>query len=133
MAADGFDHKIAALIAGTLLLAREIAHREHLKVSGPGSYAKHAGALGPFYEEIGDKADTFVESYQGCCDCILDIPLVSPSDTSIPIMELLRSQQQWLRKVRYQAIPKDETPLQNLIDDIELLYFHTLYKLKRLA
>lgn len=126
------DHKQAGLLAGTLLLAREIAHREHLKVQGPGSYAQHAGALGPFYERIGDLADTFVEMYQGCFDCILEVPLVS-HDAKAPIMDALRSQQQWIRKVRYQAVPKEETPLQNVIDEIEGEYFSTLYKLKRLA
>ncbi len=131
--AEKFDHETAGIIAGTLFLARELAHREHLKVHGAGSYSKHAGALGPFYEEIGDLVDSFVEAYQGCCDCILNIPLLSPSDTPSSIAELLRSQQKWLRKARYQAIPSDETPLQNLIDEIEMLYFQTLYKLKRLA
>lgn len=125
------DHKQAGLLAGTLLLAREITHREHLKVQGPGSYARHM-ALGDFYEKVGDLADSFVENYQGCFDCILDIPLVS-HDAKVPIMDALRSQQQWIRSARYKAVPKDETPLQNLIDEIELLYFHTLYKLKRLA
>jgi hypothetical protein len=125
------DHKQAALIAATLMLAREVAHREHLKVTGPGAYSQHAGALGPFYEEIGGLADTFVEVYQGCFDCILDIPLVS-HDTKMPIAEFLRKQQKWIRKTRYQAVPKDESPLQNIIDEIESLYFSTLYKLKRL-
>lgn len=125
------DHKQAGLLAGTLFLAREIAHREHLKVTGPGSYAKHS-ALGDFYGSVGDLADTFVECYQGCFDCILEIPLVS-HDAKVPLMDAMRSQQQWIRKVRYQAVPKEETPLQNILDEIESLYFHTLYKLKRLA
>lgn len=126
------DHKAAGMLAGTLFLAREIAHREHLKVQGPGSYSQHAGALGPFYEAVGDLADEFVETYQGCFDCIIDIPLIAHDDKA-PIMQVLRSQQQWIRKTRYTAVPKDETPMQNLIDEIEMLYFRTLYKLKRLA
>ena len=126
------DHNQAGMLAGTLFLAREIANREHLKVTGPGSYSKHAGALGPFYEAIGDLADTFVEVYQGCFDCIIDIPLVA-HDAKTPIMEALRSQQQWIRKIRYEAVPKEETPLQNIIDEIEGEYFRTLYKLKRLS
>lgn len=125
------DHKQAGLLAGTLFLAREITHREHLKVTGQGSYAKHS-ALGDFYGAVGDLADSFVEVYQGCFDCLLEIPLVA-HDAKAPIMDALRSQQQWIRKVRYEAVPKEETPLQNIIDEIEALYFHTLYKLKRLA
>ena len=35
-------------LVGTLFLAREYAHRAHLRVTGPGSYAKHV-ALGDFY------------------------------------------------------------------------------------
>lgn len=126
------DHKAAGMLAATLFLAREIAHREHLRVQGPGSYSQHAGALGPFYSAIGDLADTFVESYQGCFDTIIDIPLIS-SDSDKPIAEQLRAQQQWIRKTRYEAVPKDETAIQNLIDEVELEYFRTLYKLKRLA
>lgn len=130
--ADKHDHQAAGMLAATLFLAREIAHREHLRVSGPGSYAKHAGALNPFYEEVGDLADRFVEAYQGCCDCIIDIPLVN-AESGRSIYDQLNAQRQWIRKTRYDVIDKDETPIQNLIDEIELLYFHTLYKLKRLA
>jgi len=125
------DHKNAGILAGTLLLAREVAHREHLKVQGPGSYAKHM-ALGDFYNAIGDLADTFVEGYQGCFDCILDVPLVA-NNSGAPIIEVLRSQQKWIRVTRYTAVPKDETPLQNLIDEVEMLYFRTIYKLRRLS
>ena len=47
---------IGRLVA-TMFLAREYAHRAHLRVTGPGSYAKHV-ALGEFYEEIIENADS---------------------------------------------------------------------------
>ena len=45
-----------------LFLAREIAHREHLKTR---SFAAHM-ALNEFYNDIVERADAIAESYQGC-------------------------------------------------------------------
>ena len=48
-------------------------HKAHLKITGPGSYAAHT-AMGAFYDEIGDLADSIAESYQGVTETLLDIP-----------------------------------------------------------
>jgi len=45
---------IDKLIA-TMFLSREVAHREHLRVIGPGSFSIHS-ALGTFYTEIVERA-----------------------------------------------------------------------------
>ena len=45
-----------------LFLARELAHRAHLKATGPGSDAAHR-ALRDFYDEIVEKADAIAEAY----------------------------------------------------------------------
>lgn len=124
------DEKTALIIA-TLFLARDTAHREHLKVTGPGSYAKHK-ALESFYEGIVGLADSLAEAYQGRFETLLDIPLVS-ADEDMPILNMLRSQREWIRETRYEAVSKDETPLHNIIDEIESLYFSTIYKLRFLA
>lgn len=125
------NHKEAGMLIAALFLARDIAHREHLKVEGPGSYARHI-ALGDFYEGIVDLADELCETYQGCFDCILEIPLAA-HEGNPDILETLTGQRDWIRQARYEAIPREETPLQNVIDEVELLYFRTIYKLSRLA
>jgi len=48
-------------------------HKAHLKITGPGSYAAHT-AMGAFYDEIGDLADSIAESYQGVTETLLNIP-----------------------------------------------------------
>lgn len=120
---------IAQYIA-VLFLARDIAHREHLRVTGKGSYAKHQ-ALGAFYESIIELADSLAEAYQGRNGIIKDIPLLEnefPGD----IVTSIKNQLKWLEANRYKAVTKDETALQNIIDEIVSLYLSTLYKLQNL-
>ena len=40
------------------------------------------------------------------------------------------AQLKWLEDNRYEAIPKEDAPLQNLIDEIVLLYLSAIYKLE---
>lgn len=120
--------KEAALLVGTLFYARDVAHRAHLASR---SYAQHM-ALGDFYSGIVDLADTFAEAWQGSNMALLDIPTVS-HDENIEIVEMLAAQREWIRATRYSVVEKDETPLQNIIDEIEALYMSTVYKLTFLA
>ncbi len=124
-------HKHAGTLIATLFLARDLAHREHLKATGPGSYAAHV-ALGEFYASIVDLADTLTETYQGRYETLLDIPLLA-HDGNTDILNTLRAQREWIREHRYDAVPREETPLQNIIDEIEGQYFSTIYKLKFLS
>jgi len=113
-----------------LFLARDLAHRQHLMVTGPGSDAKHR-ALADFYEGVIEAADELSEV------CIarfgeFDIPLL---DNEFPtgVAESIRAQMDWVEEHRYKAVPKDDTPIQNLIDSLVVLFLRTLYKLERLA
>lgn len=110
-----------------LFLARDLAHRAHLRATGKGSYAQHA-ALGDFYPAVIDLADSLAESYQGAMLELIDIPLL---DNEFPesIKESLQAQRKWLVKNRYEAVKKDETQMQNIIDEIVALYDQTIYKL----
>jgi DNA-binding ferritin-like protein len=56
-------------------------HKAHLKITGPGSYAAHT-AMGAFYDEIGDLADSIAESYQGVTETLLDIPVTQQASCS---------------------------------------------------
>lgn len=124
--------KQTGMLIATLFLAREIAHREHLKQTGAGSDARHR-ALGSFYEAIIPLADHLAEVYQGRYGVLLDIPLVSHDGAEMSALETIQAQCDWIREMRYEAIARTETPLQNIIDEIEALYCSTIYKLKFLA
>ena len=124
-----YNEKAAAQFVAVLFLARDLAHRAHLKTRGPGSFAQHAGALGEFYPAVIEFADKLTEAYQGRTRRLLDIPLL---DNEFPgdIKKSMINQQEWIEENRYKAIPKEDTPLQNLIDEIVLLYLGTIYKLE---
>ena len=59
-------------LIATLFLARELAHREHLRTR---SYAAHI-ALSDFYEGIIDRADAIAEAYQGGFELLGEIPIL---------------------------------------------------------
>lgn len=119
------------MLIATLFLARDITHREHLKVKGDGSYAKHS-ALGSFYDSIVGLADSLAETYQGYYETLLDIPLLA-NEGNMAVYDMLRAQLDWIHETRYEAIPREQTAMHNIVDEIEALYMSTLYKLKFLA
>ena len=111
-----------------MFLARDVAHSVHLNTR---SFAKHM-ALNTFYDEIIDLADKFAEAYQGRHGLIGPISLHSARKTS-NIVEFLEDSLKEIENERYKVCDKDETALQNIIDEIVGLYLSTLYKLKFLA
>jgi len=113
---------------GTLFLARDVAHSVHL---GTRSYAKHV-ALNEFYDSIVDLADKFAEAYQGRHGLIGPITLMSAKKTT-DVIEFLKDSLADIEEMRYKVCEKDDTPLQNIIDEIVGQYLSTLYKLKFLA
>lgn len=117
---------IGRLIA-LLFLSREYAHRAHLRTT---SYAQHM-ALGSFYEDIVGIADSIAEAYQGRHGIIDKIPMLDV-DTSGEPVAVLTKHLQMLEKMRYTAVDKSDTAIQNLIDEAVAEYLSTLYKLKNL-
>lgn len=113
---------------GTLFLARDVAHSVHLNTR---SFAKHS-ALNEFYDNIVDLADKFAEAYQGRHGLIGPITLMSAKKTG-NIIEFLEDSLAEVEKMRYECCKKDDTPIQNIIDEIVGQYLSTLYKLKFLA
>lgn len=113
---------------GCMFLARDVAHSVHLNTR---SFAKHM-ALNSFYDEIIDLADKFAEAYQGRHGLIGPITLHSARKTS-NIVEFLEDSLKEIEDERYKVCDKNETALQNIIDEIVGLYLSTLYKLKFLA
>ena len=117
-----------AEFVGCMFLARDVAHSVHLNTR---SFAKHK-ALGKFYEDIIDLADTFTEMYQGRHGLIGPIALHSARKTS-NIIEFLEDSLKEIEDNRYDVVDKSDTAIQNIIDEIVGLYLTTLYKLKFLA
>lgn len=113
--------------AGVLFLARDIAHRAHLRTTGKGSGWRHA-ALGEFYSSVIDLADKLVEVYQGCELVLIDIPLLDNEFPGEP-EESLKKQKDWIKANRYKAVSREETHMQNIIDEIVALYDQTIFKL----
>tara|TARA_R110002126_G_scaffold112176_5_gene250325 strand:- start:529 stop:903 length:375 start_codon:yes stop_codon:yes gene_type:complete len=111
-----------------LFLARDMAHRAHLKATGPGSFAAHM-ALGNFYQNIIERADAFAEAYQGRFNELLDIPLLE-NDYAGEIADVLEQQMAWIEDSREEICARNETALHNVIDEAVLLYQSTLYKLR---
>jgi hypothetical protein len=113
---------------GRLFLARDVVHSVHLNTR---SYAKHK-ALGGFYGKIIDLADDVAESFQGRHGLIGPITLHSAKKTN-NVIEFLEDSLKDVEDMRYKVCDKDETAIQNIIDEIVGLYLSTLYKLKFLA
>jgi hypothetical protein len=116
--------KCAELI-GTLFLARDVTHNIHLNTD---SYSKHV-ALREFYEGIIPLADAFAEAYQGRHGLIGAISLMTAKKPS-NIIEFLQDQLNDIEDGRYQVCDRDDSTLQQLIDNIIELYLTTIYKLK---
>ena len=113
---------------GMMFLARDVTHSAHLNTR---SFAKHK-ALGKFYGDIIDLADTFAEMYQGKHGLIGPIALMSAKKTN-NVIDFLQEQVDEIENIRYDVVDRDCTALQNIIDEIVGLYYTTLYKLKFLA
>lgn len=112
-------------LVGVLLKARTVAHVEHWATD---SFSVHM-ALQGFYEGISDLMDRFVEAYQGYYDARVSPPIEGGKPAGRPVDALERDLEA-IERLRYQAVPEDETCLQNIIDEIEGLYQTTIYKLK---
>ena len=113
---------------GELFLARDVAHSVHLNTR---SYSKHK-ALRHFYEDVIELADKFAEAYQGRHGLIGPISLMSAKKNG-NIIEFLEQSLKDIEGMRYEVVEKNDTPIQNIIDEIVGLYLSTLYKLKFLA
>lgn len=113
---------------GILFLARDVTHSVHLNTR---SYSKHK-ALQKFYENIIELADNFAEAYQGRHGLMGPISLQTAKKTT-NVVEFLENQLEEIEADRYKISDKDDSVIQNLIDEILALYLSTLYRLRFLA
>lgn len=108
--------------------ARNVAHWQHWRATGEGSFAKHA-ALGSFYDDVIDALDALVEAYQGAFDLVGPIP--TPEATATDPLELLEAQAAWIEE-NHEDICQGNRAVANLIDSLTGVYLSTIYKLRNL-
>lgn len=106
-----------------VLFDRDAAHIAHWKTK---SLAEHK-ALNEFYDEVLELIDGFVEQYQGYYGKRMSIERTAGNVDNI--RDALEMCAEWIERVRYEICDRDETPLQNTIDEIVRLYQHTQYML----
>jgi hypothetical protein len=110
--------------------SREMAHIYHLQVRGDeGSHADHV-ALNEYYEDILDLIDDLVETYQGQYGIVEGYDIIDTSETKtkekVAYFEDLSEYVKHARK----CISEEDTHLHSIIDDMVVLIYRTLYKLK---
>lgn len=115
--------KKAEEFVSKVLFDRDAAHIAHWKTK---SYAEHK-ALNEFYDELLELIDGFVEQYQGYYGGRMAIEREAGNDSNI--RDLLEFRSEWIEMYRYQICDKDETALQNTIDEILRLYETTKFML----
>lgn len=108
---------------GSLFHSATIAHIMHLQAK---SYADHK-ALGKYYEEIVDLADSVAEAYQGCTGTLIsDYPSIYSTPSASPL-DYLKTLREYVLNNR-QAI-SEYSNIQNEIDNVVTLLDSTIYKL----
>jgi Family of unknown function (DUF5856) len=126
-----------ALASGTpvaffskLFESREMAHIYHLQVNGEeGSHAAHK-ALQKYYEDVLDLIDDLLETYQGQYGIVDGYDVIDTNDTRTKEkVEYFESLVEFVKHGR-KAISAEDTHLHSIIDDIVVLIYRTLYKLK---
>ena len=113
-----------------LFESREMAHIYHLQVSGePGSHAKHT-ALGEYYDEVLELIDDLIETFQGQYGIVEEYDTIDTKETSSKdTIEYFNELARFVKEER-KCINEEDTHLHSIIDDIVVLVYKTLYKLK---
>ena len=108
--------------------ARNVAHFEHWRAKGEGSFAKHM-SLGDFYDDVIEAVDKLVEAYQGAFSIIGNIP--APDVSERDVLKLLEADADWIEE-NHDAISKGNRAVGNLVDGVTDTYLTTIYKLRNL-
>lgn len=108
--------------------SRNVAHWQHWRATGTGSYAKHK-ALGSFYDDVIDALDDLVEAYQGAYELVGTIP--APPKAEDDIAAHLEADAQWIEE-HHEEICQGNRAVANLIDALSGVYLSAIYKLRNL-
>ena len=114
-----------------LMSFRNITHMLHSQAEREGSYAKHM-ALNELYEALPDHIDEIVEFYQGYYGKIIseytsgDIEIYDLEEALPVVLKYLQGIEQY----RYVVFNKENSPLQNIIDELIATMVKAVYKLR---
>jgi hypothetical protein len=111
-----------------LLADRSAAHVAHWRTE---EFSAHV-ALGQFYDKLTDLVDGFVEQYQGYYRKRMEPKVVAVTVDTPHIDDALELSCEWIEANRYKVCDREDTSLQNTIDEVVKLYQTTLYKLRML-
>jgi hypothetical protein len=113
-----------------LFESREMAHIYHLQVNGDmGSHAKHT-ALNDYYDGVLGLIDSIIEAFQGQYGIVEEYDVIDTSETrSKDTIEYFNELARFIKEER-KCINLEDTHLHSIIDDIVVLLYKTLYKLK---
>ena len=77
--------------------------------------------------------DALIETYQGQYNIIEDYETIDTKTTISKIkIEYFNELQKFIKENRYTALSKEDTHLQNIVDEVVALGYRTMYKLKNL-
>lgn len=114
----------AGEMIGRLFFARNVAHKAHFLTT---NYARHK-ALNDYYDAVVELADSFGEKYMGKYGRPDDIALTWAEDSE-DIQDFIKETVEWVEANRYSIAPRNDTYLQNIIDEIVGQHYETLYLL----
>lgn len=121
-----------------LFESREMAHMFHLKAKGEGSFASHL-ALQEYYEGgeddddngILDLIDDLVEVYQGQYDLIEGWDNIDKEvNSELEPVQYFIDLAEFIKQTRYKAIIEEDAHLQALIDEVLIMVYKLIYKLR---
>lgn len=107
---------------------RNVAHVQHWRATGEGSYARHV-ALGDFYSDVIDALDSLVEAYQGAFKLVSNIP--APETGPKDMLKLLEADAGWIEE-NHEKLCQGNRALANLLDGLSEVYLSAIYKLRNL-
>ena len=108
-----------------LFLARDLAHRVHLKTR---SFSEHM-ATESFYNDIIPLADEFAQKFEGCYGVLIDVPLMA-NEYKGNLLDILEKHTQWIEDNREKIVPRANTALHNIIDEAVGVYDQAKYHLR---
>ena len=115
----------------TLFASRDQVHIFHLQTK---SYARHM-ALGEYYDGIVDLIDSLAEAYQGKYGIISGYtPAEQFADyNDLQTVNYFKALGAYVEKTRRNPEFPQDAYLQNIVDEIHVLIYSTLYKIENLG
>lgn len=113
-------------LVSRLFALRNAAHLAHWATR---SYAEHK-ALGEFYDALIDKVDDLVEAYQGAFGLLKDVK--SRPYAKADILSQIIEEANWIADNR-EDLARDNSVIENQLDDLGAFYLSAAYKLRFLS